>query len=296
MLRSMTAFALHSGSLGPVSWTLEMRSVNARGLDLRLRLPEGYQALEAPLRAAIKDRVHRGNVTVGLRITTSDAQSDLALDAAQLDRVLAALEEVQSRAFDKGVTLSQPSTADVLSQRGVVLAEGAETDPRDVVAEIQQQLEPLVADFVGMREQEGAALGKIIRGQLDRLAQLTDQARTAAETRTKAQPARLQDQVAQILGEVAEVDADRLAQELAMLAVKQDVTEELDRLATHVASAQELVAGPQPAGRKLDFLAQEFNREANTLCSKAQDSALTTIGLDLKAVIDQMREQIQNVE
>ena len=296
MIHSMTAFASRTGSLGPVSWVWEMRGVNARGLDLRLRVPEGIEGLEQALRAALTNGLSRGNVTVNLRLSREDTAQPLAIDETQLDAVLAALDTIQERAFAMGVTLGQPTAADVLSQRGVLVPGKAQDDDAALAAALHADIAPLLADFTQMRASEGEALSAVIAAQLAQIADLTEAAAGAAADRAPRVRESLTAAMRRVLEDVVEVDPARLAQELAVLAVKSDVTEEIDRLKAHVAAARALLADDKPAGRKLDFLAQEFNREANTLCSKAQASALTAIGLDLKAVIDQMREQIQNVE
>lgn len=293
MIHSMTAYASKTGALDGTSWMWEMRGVNARGLDVRLRVPDGLDGIETELRKHIKAGVTRGNVTVSLRLTRDDTGQALAVDEAQLDRVLAALDQVQDRAFAMGVTLGQPTAADVLNQRGVILQKGAEDDDTALNAALKADIVGLVAEFVAMKAAEGLALRTVIESKLLEISALIDAAELAIENRKADTEAAFKASVARV---VAEVDEDRLAQELAMLAVKQDVTEEVDRLLAHVAAAHDMIADPKPMGRKLDFLAQEFNREANTLCSKAQNTALTRVGLDLKAVIDQMREQIQNVE
>lgn len=296
MTHSMTAFASQTGTFGSTSWVWEVRGVNARGLDIRMRLPEGLDGIEVAARAEIANSVSRGNVTLGLRITREGGGVTMTLDVTQLDAVLKALDTVQERAFTMGVTLAQPNAADVLAQRGVMVQGRSDTDAPELSAAIQNDLPTLIADFVAMRAVEGAALQAIITEQLSQIAALVDLAQAAAEARRPEVQANLSAAMRRVLNDVTEVDEHRIAQELAVLAVKSDVTEEIDRLKSHIAAARDLMTQTKPSGRKLDFLAQEFNREANTLCSKAGASALTAIGLDLKAVIDQMREQIQNVE
>ncbi len=297
MIRSMTAYASRTGQLGPHSWAWEMRGVNARGLDLRVRIPDWLDGLESKARAAMGKAMARGNVTLNLRITREEGAQTMQIDPAQLDVVLAALDTVQERAFAMGVTLAQPNAADVLGQKGVMVQGSAAADDNTaLIAALSGDLDALITDFVAMRAAEGAALGKVVQAQIDQIATLTAQAKTAAKDRKSAQQQALTDAMARVLQDVADVDPDRLAQELALLAVKSDITEEIDRLSAHVTAANALLNSAEPVGRKLDFLSQEFNREANTLCSKAGAAALTAIGLDLKAVIDQMREQIQNVE
>ena len=297
MIRSMTAYASRTGQLGPHSWAWEMRGVNARGLDLRVRIPDWLDGLESKARAAMGKAMARGNVTLNLRITREEGAQTMQIDPAQLDVVLAALDTVQERAFAMGVTLAQPNAADVLGQKGVMVQGSAAADDNTaLIAALSGDLDALITDFVAMRAAEGAALGKVVQAQIDQIATLTAQATTAAKDRKSAQQHALTDAMARVLQDVADVDPDRLAQELALLAVKSDITEEIDRLSAHVTAANALLNSAEPVGRKLDFMSQEFNREANTLCSKAGVAALTAIGLDLKAVIDQMREQIQNVE
>ena len=300
MIQSMTAFASRSGASGPQLWTWDMRGVNARGLDLRLRLPDGLPALEAAARATLSARLSRGSITLNLRLSRLDPAPALALDEAHLDRVLGALGRIAARAAVAGVPLGPPTAADILMVRGIVPA--ASPDPASdsaddgLTAALSADLDALIADFIQMRRAEGAALADVIAQQLDRIEELVAEAAAIAEARRADTRAALRAALRRVFEDVPEVDEARLAQEVAILAVRSDVTEELDRLAAHVAAARALLHDPRPQGRKLDFLAQEFNREANTLCSKAQSADLTRTGLDLKAVIDQMREQIQNVE
>jgi len=296
MIHSMTAFASRTGTLGAASWSWDMRGVNARGLDVRLRVPDGIEGLEPAIRAALTQALARGNITVNLRLQREDTTGALALDAVSLDGVLKALDQVQERAFAMGVTLGQPTAADVLSQRGVLVAARSDDDSAALAAALIADAAPLVADFAKMRANEGTALGQVIADQLDQIANLTEAAAEAAEARAPQVRENLTNALRRVISDVADIEEGRIAQELALLAVKSDVTEEIDRLKAHVAAARALLSEDKPMGRKLDFLAQEFNREANTLCAKAQAPALTAIGLDLKAVIDQMREQIQNVE
>ncbi len=299
MIQSMTAFASRTGSLEGTTWSWEVRSVNARGLDLRLRLPDGIDGLEADIRAAFGKAVKRGNVSLTLRIAQNDTAQQLSLDEAQLDRVLGALDRIQERAFTMGVTLGQPTTADVLNQRGVVLHGSNDGISAELAAAIKADVAPLLRDLVKMREREGQCLNEIIATQLSDIAGNIANAEAVIVERRPDMEQALKTAMERVLGDT-DLDPDRLAQEMAALAVKSDVTEEIDRLKAHVTAATELLDVAQkehhPVGRKLDFLSQEFNREANTLCSKAQHVKLTGIGLELKTLIDQMREQIQNVE
>lgn len=296
MTHSMTAFASRTGNLGALSWSWDIRGVNARGLDLRLRLPDSIAGLEAAVRAALTKSLSRGNVSVNLRLSREDLGGAISVDESQLDAVLRALDQVQERAFAMGVTLGQPTAADVLAQRGVITAATPEDATDAIATALLADIAPLVAEFVAMRAREGAALQDVLDDQINQIAALTDAAAIAAQARAPQVRDNLTAALRRVIDDVAEVDPARIAQELALLAVKSDVTEEIDRLKSHVTAARALLASDAPKGRKLDFLSQEFNREANTLCAKAQAAPLTAIGLDLKAVIDQMREQIQNVE
>ena len=195
-----------------------------------------------------------------------------------------------------GVTLAQPTPADVLAQRGVVLQGRNEDDSSALAPILIADFNALLDDFTSMRASEGAALEAVARDQLSQIDVLTKQAAIAAAARKDQTKANLKSALLRVVDAAPDMDEGRIAQELALIAVKTDVTEELDRLRAHITAAHALLDDPKPVGRKLDFLSQEFNREANTLCSKAQSTELTAIGLDLKAVIDQLREQIQNVE
>lgn len=290
----MTAFASLTGRDDRFAWTWELRGVNGRGLDLRLRLPDSLTGLDQKVRAALSAVLSRGSVTVALRVIEEDGPDDLALDSAHLGRVLNAIARIEQRAQDAGVTLTSPTPADILQIRGVQLSASREGGP-DLDA-VFADFERALADFRAMRRGEGKAIAAMLTAQLDEIARLTDAAASAAAGRVSAQKAQLTEALRRVLDHAGDADPQRIAQELALIAVRSDVTEEIDRLRAHVAAARDLVATDGAVGRKLDFLAQEFNREANTLCSKAGHPPLTAVGLDLKAAIDQMREQIQNVE
>jgi uncharacterized protein (TIGR00255 family) len=296
MNHSMTAYASQTGYENGVQWMWEVRSVNARGLDVRLRLPDGCDVLDAPFREALKKRVQRGNVTATLRITLSESDGTASIDSGQLDRILSVMEQIQERAFERGVALATPTVTEVLAQRGVMKLAQDGAMLKDALPAIRACIEPLIDEFVEMRQREGAALSEVILSQLQNIATTITACDEAAEARRPETKEALTQALRRILDDVSEVDEQRIAQELALLTIKQDITEELDRLRTHVAAAKEMLDSAKPMGRKLDFLAQEFSREANTLCSKAQNATLTAHGLDLKAFIDQMREQIQNLE
>ncbi|WP_284263433.1 YicC/YloC family endoribonuclease [Roseicyclus amphidinii] len=289
----MTGFATREGGDGAgLGWSWEMRSVNGRGLEMRLRLPEGLGALEAPLRKRLSGLVARGSVTLSLRLVRETGQGP-RLDPERLAAALAQIVQVRAAAEAQGLALAPVSAADILSLRGLSDApdSAALPDPARLLADA----EPLFAAFLEMRRAEGQSLAALLARQIDRIETLVAEGEAAARARAEPQEARLRTALATLL-EATELDEARLAQEVAALALKTDVTEEIDRLRAHVAAARDLLATGGPVGRKLDFLMQEFNREANTLCSKSQDARLTAVGLDLKLAIDQTREQVQNVE
>jgi len=291
----MTGLGAASGQGSGFRWTVEMRSVNARGLDIRLRAPEGVEGLEKGIRDMIAAAATRGNVSVTVKLTRDEAAEPLRLDPARMERVLIALAEVESAAAARGIVLAPSRGTDVLSMRGVMDPSADTEDSAGLLQPLLATAQESLAAFAAMRRAEGAALAQILGSQVDEVERLTALAVGAAGARTDRVRAALEGAMAAIL-EKAAADATRLEAELAMIAVKSDVTEEIDRLRAHVDAARTLLGDGGAIGRKLDFLTQEFNREANTLCSKAQSTELTRIGLDLKAVIDQMREQVQNVE
>lgn len=296
MIQSMTGFAALKGHHGAWSWAWDIRAVNARGFDLRLKLPDWVEGLEPAVRKAVAAAVTRGNVSVGLRLSREAAAGGVALDAVALDRALVMLAEISQAAGARGIVLAAPSAVEIAQMRGVGDAVPEAEDNAGLREALIADLPGLLAAFNEMRVHEGAALKAVLEAQLAEIEALVAAGVTAAEARREAQGANLRAALARVMGNTDGADPDRVAQELALIAVKSDVREELDRLAAHVDQARSLLAGKEACGRKLDFLMQEFNREANTLCSKAQFQELTRIGLDLKALIDQMREQVQNVE
>ncbi len=300
-MHSMTGYASRVGAVqrdsAGLEWEWELRAVNGRGLDLRLRLPEGVGFLEKLLRDMLAARLSRGNVSLSLRLRPTQADAAAQIDIEALRGLLAMLEEVGEEAQQAKVLLQAPSALDLLSWRGV-LPSGpnlAAIPNEELQVILLGEAEPLIADFLQMRQQEGAALARVIGAQLDQIETLVAQARALLVQRGAEMQAQFRKALAAVM-ESTEADPQRVAQELALLAVKTDLAEELDRLEAHCAAGRALLAASGPVGRKLDFLTQEFNREANTLCSKAQHLEMTRIGLDLKTVIDQMREQVQNVE
>ena len=299
MTVSMTGFAAMKGQGAGHSWAWDIRSVNGKGLDLRLRVPDWIDGLELALRAELARALQRGNVSLTLKVSRDgmvDGSDTLRVNPASLAAVLTALSTVENAAMAAGVTLAQATAADVLAVRGVLDSTTADIDTGPLRAALLANVPPLLADFAAMRRAEGTALNGVVAGQLARVASLTTAAAAEAEARSATAATTLREAISRILANSDGVDAARMAQELALLAVKTDVTEEIDRLTAHIDAARSLLADPGPVGRKFDFLMQEFMREANTLCSKSQSLGLTRIGLDLKTVIDQMREQVQNVE
>jgi len=296
VIQSMTGFASAQGGAHGFSWSWELRSVNGKGLDVRLRVPEWIDGLEAALRKTLGGALARGNVNLTLKLQAEDQATGLVLNQAQLNNVLAAMAEVETQAMDQGLTLAPANAADILSLRGVLDHASTVPDTTALSKTLIADFEPVLAGFLEMRAHEGAALSEVLSNQLYQIAKLTADAAQIAKSRAPEVEAHLRTTLAKVLNAADGADEARIAQELALLAVKADVTEEIDRLGAHVSAAHALIAAGSPIGRKLDFLAQEFNREANTLCSKAQNTGLTTVGIEMKTVIDQMREQVQNVE
>jgi len=294
-LSSMTGFARRHGVSDPYAWAWEVKSVNGKGLDVRLRLPPGWDAIEAPVRARAAEKLARGSVQAGLTVERSGASTvTVRVNAAVLDAVLSALRELAPR-----IEAAPPSLDGLLALKGVMEVGEAEENADErrgaEAAAIAGFAEALGA-LVDMRRHEGAALARVLGARLDEIAALVQRAELTPGRRPEAIRARLAEQVAALLAQSDRFDPDRLHQEAILIATKADIREELDRLATHVAQAQLLIGQGGPVGRRLDFLAQEFNREANTLCAKANDVELTNIGLELKAAVEQFREQVQNVE
>jgi uncharacterized protein (TIGR00255 family) len=293
-LKSMTGFARGDGMHGDTSWNWEARSVNGRTLDLRFRLPNGFEALEIRARGLAQEKLARGNCTINLWVRRETGRAEIRLNETALRQA----EAVAERARDlTGLKHARLDT--LLGMRGVV--ETAETEESEealaalhlaMIANLAGTLDELVR----ARSAEGERLQAVIEKQLTTIARLIEIAAAAAAQQPAAIAARLAEQVARLSEASATLDPERLHQEALLLAARADIQEELDRLRAHVAAANELIASGQPVGRKFDFLAQEFNREANTICSKAADIETTRTGLELKTVIDQLREQVQNIE
>ena len=296
-LMSMTGFGAILGSVDNLGWNGDIRSVNGRSLDIRLRLPD-VDGLEAEVRKRLQTRLKRGNVTVQIRLQRGENIQSAQLNRDSLEAALRLLGEIETSASEANLSLAPLTSADIAAMRGVVevVDDISETDAERVKKAVIDSFEAALDIFVADRQREGAALHTILIEQIARVAELVTKADAAAGDREAAARTVIERNLSRVLDVTEMPDQARLAQELALIAVKSDVTEEIDRLRAHVSAARDLLSQAEPVGRKLDFLMQEFNREANTLCAKAQSTALTAIGLDLKAVIDQMREQVQNIE
>jgi uncharacterized protein (TIGR00255 family) len=293
-LKSMTGFARADGVHGDTSWHWEARSVNGRTLDLRLRLPTGFERLEIKARGLAQEKIARGNCTISLWMKRETRRLEIRLNETALRQAKAVAE----RALDlSGLKHARLDT--LLGMRGVVeTIEGEESEEAQaaldhaLIVSLAGALDALVRARMG----EGERLQAVIERQLAAIARLIESAAGASARQPEAIAIRLGEQIARLTDGSSTLDPERLHQEALLLAAKADIQEELDRLRAHVAAATELIASSQPAGRKFEFLAQEFNREANTICSKAADIEIARTGLELKTVIDQLREQVQNIE
>jgi len=293
-LASMTGFARAHGAAGAYGWAWELKSVNAKGFDLRLRLPPGWDAIEAALRASAQRALARGTVSATLDVTRNGAAPTVRVN----EEVLAAILD-SFRTIAKKVDAKPPSLDGILGLKGVIeLVEAEENAEERQKAEAAALtgFDQALAELIAARRREGDALARVLGERVATIAKLVAAAEASPARRPEAIRARLAEQVKALLATGEKLDPERLHQEAVMLAAKADVREEIDRLAAHVEAARELIATGGAVGRRLDFLAQEFNREANTLCAKANDVSLTTIGLELKLAVDQFREQVQNLE
>jgi uncharacterized protein (TIGR00255 family) len=293
-LSSMTGFARSHGVSGSYAWAWEIKSVNGKGLDLRLRLPAGWDAVEAPARARAAEALARGSIQAGLTVERTGATAAVRINTAVLEAVLAAAKQLARR-----IEASPPTLDGLLALKGVIeIGDAEENEDERHTAEAAAIIgfETAIAALADMRRHEGAALGRVLATRLSEITALTQRAEVVPGRKPEAIRARLAEQVATLLAQSERFDPDRLHQEAILIATKADVREELDRRAAHVAQAQLLIEQGGAIGRRLDFLAQELNREANTLCAKANDVELTNIGLELKAAVEQFREQVQNVE
>jgi uncharacterized protein (TIGR00255 family) len=296
----MTGFARAEGADAPdmhpgLHWAWEVKSVNGRNLDVRCRLPIGFEVLESVARSAVAARFKRGNVSVGLTLSRGSEPPRARINRELLDQLVALAGELQGR-----IAAEPPRLDGLIGVRGVVeVVEEEEPTPEQRAARISAMTETLqraLDALAATRQDEGARLAAVIGDHLDRIEALRAHASSATAAQPAALRARLKSQVDALLEVSPGLPEERLAQEVALLLTRADVREELDRLTAHVAAARKLLEEGGAVGRRFDFLCQEFNREANTLCSKSGDVELTAIGLDLKAAIDQLREQVQNIE
>jgi uncharacterized protein (TIGR00255 family) len=294
-LKSMTGFGRAAGQEGGAAWVWEVRTVNNRGLDVRLRLPQGYEEIEPRLREAIAKVITRGSCAANLSLKAPPAAADLRLN----EPVLLRLAELAERARTL-IRREQPVALEaLLAMRGVI--ETAEPEPdaertSPLTAALLGSFDQALNEVLAARQSEGARIRSILSDKIAEIEALTRDAETSPERQPEAIAARLRQQLARLLSESTVLDENRLHQEAVLIATKADIEEELKRLHAHVAAAQDLIEDDAPVGRKLEFLAQEFQREANTLCSKSNATEITRIGLRLKTAIDQFREQVQNVE
>ncbi|MBI3436885.1 MAG: YicC family protein [Proteobacteria bacterium] len=293
-LSSMTGFARATGVSGTYVWAWEVKSVNSKGLDIRLRLPPGWDVIETPARTRVAARLARGAISASLSVAREGVQPQVRVNESVLAAVLATIEGLARR-----VKAEPPRLDGILGIKGVMEIADVDVDEGERGAAevaIVAGFDAALTALVSMRQREGDALARILDVRLVEIAAHVARAEAVPGRRPDAIRARLADQIKTLLDHSAKFDPDRLHQEAILIATKNDVREELDRLMAHVAQTRHLVSGGGPIGRKLDFLAQEFNRETNTLCSKANDVELTTVGLELKSVVEQFREQVQNLE
>jgi len=293
-LSSMTGFARGHGVAGTYAWSWELKSVNSKGLDLKLRLPPGWDAIEATVRARASEVLSRGSVFANLTVSRAGVAPVARINEPVLAAVLATLKGLSGK-----VDAAPPTLDGILSLKGVIdVSEAEESETERAAAEgaVVAGFTQVLKGLAEMRRNEGDALGKILTGRLSEIGELAARAEATPGRKPEAIKARLAEKIAELLEDTQRFDPDRLHQEAILLATKADIREELDRLTAHVAQGRKLLSAGGPVGRKLDFLAQELNRESNTLCSKANDLELTNLGLELKAVVEQFREQVQNLE
>jgi uncharacterized protein (TIGR00255 family) len=293
-LSSMTGFARGHGVAGTYAWSWELKSVNSKGLDLKLRLPPGWDAIDGAVRARASEVLSRGSVFANLTVSREGVAPVARINEPVLAAVLATLKGLSGK-----VDAAPPTLDGILSLKGVIdvsEAEESETERAAAESAVVAGFAQTLKGLAEMRRNEGDALGKILTGRLSEIGELAARAEATPGRKPEAIKARLAEKIAELLEDSQRFDPDRLHQEAILLATKADIREELDRLTAHVAQGRKLISAGGPVGRKLDFLAQELNRESNTLCSKANDLELTNIGLELKAVVEQFREQVQNLE
>jgi uncharacterized protein (TIGR00255 family) len=290
----MTGFARSHGASGPYTFEWELKSVNAKGFDLRLRLPPGWDELEALAKKRASELLSRGTVYANLNVKRANAASTVRINEDVLSSILRVAGELAGR-----IDAVAPSIDGLLAIKGVIEVvepESDEAEDKAAKAAAAASFEQALNDLVQMRQREGTTLGQILGQRMDEIERLAKKAEAAPGRKPEAIRARLAEQIAALLETSDRFDSDRLNQEALMIAAKADIREELDRIASHVSQVREMIGKGGPVGRRLDFLAQEFNREVNTCCSKSNDLELTNTGLEMKNVVEQFREQVQNLE
>lgn len=293
-LSSMTGFARADGVQGAYFWTWELKSVNAKGLDVRLRLPPGWDAIEIPARGRVAAALARGTLYATLTVRRDGAPPLVRINQPVLSAMLTAIREIGER-----VQAAPPSLDGILSLKGVIdviEADESEAEKNAAMSAVSVGFDEALGQLAAMRRDEGAALARVLEQRLAEMSALVARAETTPGRQTEAIRERLAEQVAALLQSASGFDPDRLHQEAILIATKADIREELDRLQSHFAQALAMVQSGGAVGRKLDFLCQELNREANTICAKSNDVELTNIGLELKSAVEQFREQVQNLE
>ncbi|MFZ5690743.1 MAG: YicC/YloC family endoribonuclease [Pseudomonadota bacterium] len=293
-LSSMTGFARSHGASGSYAWSWELKSVNAKGLEVRLRLPPGFDAIEIPVRTRAAEMLSRGNLYATLTVKREGIAPVVRINEPVLKAVIDAVGSLSGK-----VDADRPRLDGLLGLKGVIDVTDADESEEDKAAAEEAVVKGFVEALQGlaeMRKHEGEAIGRVLSARLDEMAALSARAEAAPGRQPEAVKKKLADQVAMLLDASSRLDPDRLHQEAILMAGKADIREELDRLAAHIAQARKLMKGGGAIGRKLDFLSQELNRETNTLCAKSNDVELTNIGLELKSVVEQFREQVQNLE
>ncbi|MGL5164667.1 MAG: YicC/YloC family endoribonuclease [Afipia sp.] len=293
-LSSMTGFARSHGTSGPYAFEWELKSVNAKGFDFRMRLPPGWDDIEAATRKRATELLSRGTVYANLSVKRTGTASIVRINDEVLSSILKVASEISAR-----TDAVAPSVDGLLGIKGVIEVVEPESDEAELQgarAAVTDAFEQALQSLIDMRKREGTALGQILTQRMDEIERLAKRAEAAPGRKPEAIRARIAEQVALLLETSDRFDSDRLNQEAIMIATKADIREELDRIASHIAQTRELLRKGGAVGRRLDFLAQEFNREVNTTCSKSNDIELTNTGLEMKNVVEQFREQVQNLE
>lgn len=293
-LSSMTGFARSHGTSGPYAFEWELKSVNAKGFDFRMRLPPGWDDVETAARKRATELLSRGTVYANLTVKRTGAASVVRINEDVLASILKVASEISAR-----TDAVAPSVDGLLGIKGVIEVVEPESDEAEMQAAraaVSTSFEQALHSLIDMRKREGVALGQILSQRMDEMERLALRAEASPGRKPEAIRARLGEQIAALLETSDRFDADRLSQEALMIAAKADIREELDRIASHIAQTRELLGKGGAVGRRLDFLAQEFNREVNTTCSKSNDIELTNTGLEMKTVVEQFREQVQNLE